>query len=176
MTEKQRSIDWEQLTVGQIAQRSGAAASTLQSDESKGLLASVRNASNHRRYPREVLRRVAVIRVAQSAGIPLADIREASRAYPTSGRQPRRTGSSCRRSGKRSWLPVSRHLTELRDHLAIASAAGASPSRLARYATPGTSSGSAVPGPGSCPTLEVRRLRAFAAGVPRPPSSMPGQR
>ncbi|KRG69988.1 MerR family transcriptional regulator [Pseudoxanthomonas dokdonensis] len=71
-----------ELSVGQVAQRAGVAVSTLHFYEAKGLIHSIRNAGNQRRYPREVLRRVAVIKVAQRAGIPLAEIAQALSALP----------------------------------------------------------------------------------------------
>jgi MerR family redox-sensitive transcriptional activator SoxR len=71
-----------ELTVGQVAARSGVAVSTLHFYESAGLIKSRRNEGNQRRYPREVLRRIAVIRVAQRTGISLASIREAMHALP----------------------------------------------------------------------------------------------
>jgi len=71
-----------ELTVGDVAARSGVAVSTLHFYESKGLIKSWRNAGNQRRYPREVLRRVAIIKVAQRTGIPLASIRKALAALP----------------------------------------------------------------------------------------------
>lgn len=76
-----------QLTVGEVAQRSGVAVSTLHFYEAKGLIQSARSEGNQRRYPREVLRRVAVIKVAQRTGIPLASIRAALSALPQ-GRTP----------------------------------------------------------------------------------------
>lgn len=69
-----------ELTVGQVATRSGVAISTLHFYECKGLIKSWRNRRNHRRYPREVLRRVAIIKAAQKTGIPLAAIRKALEA------------------------------------------------------------------------------------------------
>jgi len=71
-----------ELTVGEVAARSGVAVSTLHFYESKGLIKSRRNRGNQRRYAREVLRRVAVIKVAQRTGIPLASIRTALKALP----------------------------------------------------------------------------------------------
>ena len=68
------SIHERPLSVGQIAERSGVAVSTLHFYETKGLIHSQRNAGNQRRYRRDVLRRVAIIKVAQRLGIPLADI------------------------------------------------------------------------------------------------------
>lgn len=70
------------LTVGEVAARSGVAVSTLHFYESQGLIKSWRNRGNQRRYPREVLRRVGVIKVAQRTGIPLALIREALATLP----------------------------------------------------------------------------------------------
>src|ERR1700739_1624249 len=72
------------LTVGEVAKRSGVAVSTLHFYEAQGLIQSWRNSGNQRRYPREVLRRVAVIKVAQRTGIPLAEIREALATLPDS--------------------------------------------------------------------------------------------
>jgi MerR family redox-sensitive transcriptional activator SoxR len=71
-----------QLSVGEVAARSGVAISTLHFYEAQGLIQSQRNRGNQRRYPREVLRRVAVIKVAQRTGIPLAEIREALATLP----------------------------------------------------------------------------------------------
>lgn len=70
------------LSVGEVAARSGVAVSTLHFYESAGLIRSWRNQGNQRRYAREVLRRVAVIRVAQRAGISLACIRNALETLP----------------------------------------------------------------------------------------------
>lgn len=72
----------KELSVGEVAKRSGIAVSALRFYETKGLIKSHRNAGNQRRYPREVLRRVAIIKVAQRIGIPLAEIREAFSALP----------------------------------------------------------------------------------------------
>ncbi|WP_328870257.1 redox-sensitive transcriptional activator SoxR [Streptomyces sp. NBC_00287] len=71
-----------ELTVGQLAARSGAAVSALHFYEAKGLIASRRTAGNQRRYGRDTLRRVAFIRAAQRVGIPLATIREALAELP----------------------------------------------------------------------------------------------
>lgn len=75
------------LSVGELARRSGVAVSALHFYEAKGLITSNRNAGNQRRYPRETLRRVAVIKVAQRVGIPLAEIAGALSELPQ-GRNP----------------------------------------------------------------------------------------
>jgi len=76
-----------ELSVGEVAARSGVAISTLHFYEAQGLIKSWRNQGNQRRYAREVLRRVAVIKVAQRTGISLGAIREALKALPD-GRTP----------------------------------------------------------------------------------------
>ncbi|MFO6419791.1 redox-sensitive transcriptional activator SoxR [Hylemonella sp. W303a] len=75
------------LSVGEVAQRSGVAVSALHFYEARGLIHSARNEGNQRRYARDVLRRVAVIKVAQRIGISLEDIGAALAALPE-GRTP----------------------------------------------------------------------------------------
>lgn len=75
------------LSVGEVAERAGVAVSALHFYEQKKLIESVRTGGNQRRYRREVLRRVAVIKVAQRVGIPLAEIEQALAALPQ-GRVP----------------------------------------------------------------------------------------
>jgi MerR family redox-sensitive transcriptional activator SoxR len=75
------------LSVGEVAKRSGVAVSTLHFYETKGLIRSLRTDGNQRRYPRGVLRRVAVIKVAQRTGMPLASIQQALATLPD-GRAP----------------------------------------------------------------------------------------
>ena len=75
------------LSVGEVAKRSGVAVSTLHFYETKGLIRSLRTEGNQRRYPRGILRRVAVIKVAQRTGIPLASIQAALARLPD-GRAP----------------------------------------------------------------------------------------
>ena len=80
---------WSQpeLGVGEVARRSGVAVSAIHFYETKGLIASWRNAANQRRYPREALRRVSIIKVAQRLGLPLDSIKRALDALPK-GRTP----------------------------------------------------------------------------------------
>src|SRR5471030_1557462 len=72
----------KELTVGEVATRSGVAVTALHFYETKGLIKSHRNQGNQRRYPREVLRRVALIKVAQRLGVPLAEIGDALKNLP----------------------------------------------------------------------------------------------
>ena len=71
-----------ELTVGQLAERSGATVSALHFYEARGLISARRTAGNQRRYPRVMLRRVAFIRASQRVGIPLARIAEALDTLP----------------------------------------------------------------------------------------------
>jgi MerR family redox-sensitive transcriptional activator SoxR len=64
----------ETLTIGEVARRSGVAASALRYYEERGLIESEREGSSHRRYPRPVLRRVAFIVFAQRVGLSLEEI------------------------------------------------------------------------------------------------------
>jgi MerR family redox-sensitive transcriptional activator SoxR len=70
------------LSVGEVARRSGVAVSTIHFYEAEGLIGGWRTAANHRRYPRGVLRRIALIKVAQRAGIPLKEIAQALASLP----------------------------------------------------------------------------------------------
>ncbi|WP_345217653.1 redox-sensitive transcriptional activator SoxR [Georgenia halophila] len=74
--------DHEELTVGELAARSGVAVSALHFYERQGLISSRRTPGNQRRYHRATLRRVAFIRVSQRVGIPLARIGEALATLP----------------------------------------------------------------------------------------------
>ena len=62
------------MDIAEVAQRSGIPASTLRFYEEKGLIASERAGSGHRRYPRPVLRRIAFIVFAQRVGLSLEEI------------------------------------------------------------------------------------------------------
>jgi MerR family transcriptional regulator, redox-sensitive transcriptional activator SoxR len=68
------SIVDEQLTIGEIARRSGVASSALRFYEERGLISSTRAGSGHRRFPRSVLRRVAFVVFAQRIGLALEEI------------------------------------------------------------------------------------------------------
>ena len=72
----------QDLTVGQVAARSGVAVSALHFYERQGLIGSWRTSGNQRRFDRSVLRRVAVIRAAHRAGVPLNVIGELFSTLP----------------------------------------------------------------------------------------------
>jgi MerR family redox-sensitive transcriptional activator SoxR len=64
----------DELTIGEVAKRSGVATSALRFYEERGLISPERNSSGHRRYPRYVIRRVAFIVFAQRVGLSLEEI------------------------------------------------------------------------------------------------------
>ena len=76
--------DSDDLTIGEVAERAGVATSALRFYEDKGLIVSSRTAGNQRRFKRQVLRRVALIRAAQSAGLSRDAIANALAAHPQS--------------------------------------------------------------------------------------------
>lgn len=114
MTRKKSSTE---LSVGEVAKRSGVAVSALHFYERKGLISNWRNAGGQRRYPREVLRRVSVIKAAQRIGIPLDEIGGALARLPAK-RTP--TASDWRRLSdhwRNSLNERIERLTALRDQL-----------------------------------------------------------
>src|SRR5580700_7523273 len=62
------------ITISEVSQRSGVAASALRFYEERGLIQSERAGSGHRRYPRAVLRRIAFIVFAQRLGLTLEEV------------------------------------------------------------------------------------------------------
>src|SRR3954449_11844653 len=72
------------LTIGEVARRAGVATSALRFYEQQGLIRATRSEGNQRLFDRDVLRRVAVIRVGQRVGLSLGEIREALASLPNS--------------------------------------------------------------------------------------------
>lgn len=106
-----------ELTPGELAERSGVAISALHFYERQGLIGSRRTSGNQRRYPREMLRRVAFIRVSQRVGIPLAEIKAALDTLPE-GKTPGREEWARLSAGWRQHLDRRiEQLVRLRDDL-----------------------------------------------------------
>ena len=105
------------LAIGSLARRAGVPASTLRFYEDQGLIRGSRSAGNQRRYPKETLRRVAFIRIAQSVGLSLDEIRQALATLPEQ-RTP--TVADWARLS-RAWQPLIQAridaMTRLRDQL-----------------------------------------------------------
>jgi MerR family redox-sensitive transcriptional activator SoxR len=135
------------LTPGQVAERSGVSVSALHFYERAGLIHAHRTVGNQRRYAREVVRRVAFIRVSQRVGIPLGEIRDALATLPDN-----RTPTA------RDWARLSRRwqdyldrriseLTRLRDDLTRCIGCGCLSLRACRLTNPADVLGSQGPGP-----------------------------
>lgn len=135
------------LGIGEVARRSGLAVSALHFYERRGLIASTRSGGNQRRYARDVLRRLAVIRVGQRAGIPLETIRAALDTLPAS-----------RTPNKRDWARLSAawrdvldariaDLQHLRDQLSDCIGCGCLSLRSCRLRNPGDAMGRDGDGP-----------------------------
>ena len=77
----------EQIGIGEVAARSGMAVSALRYYEDLGLIEATRTPGGARRFPRSVLRRLAVIRAARNVGLTLPEIRAALDTLPP-GRPP----------------------------------------------------------------------------------------
>ena len=90
------------ITIGELARRSGAAASVLRFYEDQGLVAGTRTAGGQRQFPKEVLRRIAFIRAAQTVGLSLEQIKAALATLP-GGRTP--TKADWERLSQ-SWRPL----------------------------------------------------------------------
>jgi len=75
-------INNELLTIGETAQRTGVAASALRFYETRNLIGSHRGPGNQRRYHRSMLRRISIIKVAQSLGLSLEEISSALETLP----------------------------------------------------------------------------------------------
>ena len=71
------------LSIGDVAARSGFSASAVRFYEREGLIGAERTAGNQRLFRRDVLRRLAFIRVAQKVGLKLEEIAEALASLPS---------------------------------------------------------------------------------------------
>jgi len=105
------------LSVGDVAKRSGVNVSALHFYEEKGLISSLRNSGNQRRYKKEVLRRVSVIKAAQKVGLSLNEIKEAFATLPDKRTPTKRDWEKLSRQWKLSLEQRIKRLENLRDKL-----------------------------------------------------------
>ena len=70
------------LTIGELAARTGLAASALRFYEERGLIRAHRSPAGHRRYARSTLRRLGFVILAQRVGLTLDEIRASLAALP----------------------------------------------------------------------------------------------
>jgi MerR family redox-sensitive transcriptional activator SoxR len=137
--------------------RYASSASALHFYERQGLITSVRNEGNQRRFGRDTLRRLAFIRAAQSVGISLTDIRDALDALPQQ-RTPREADWTRLAEGWRDQLDRRiEQLERLRDDLTTCIGCGCLSFEQCKLTNPADRL--SVEGPGA---------RRFSPGTPRP--------
>ena len=72
----------ELMTIGEVAREAGLRTSAIRYYEGAGLLPEPARAGGQRRYDRDVLTRLAVIRMAQEAGFTIGEIRTLLTGFP----------------------------------------------------------------------------------------------
>ena len=138
------------LQIGDVARASGKAASSVRYYERIGLIPAPRRVSGRRRYPRAVLRTLAVIDTAQRAGLTLDEIRPLL-APPPAGPA----------GGERLRLAATRKLPEVRALIERAE-------RVSRWLE--AAAGCTCPSLDDCPLFDAAdRLPAVALAPPPPP-------
>lgn len=134
------------LSIGEVAERAGVAASALRYYEAEGLITATRSEGGQRRYQRDVLRRVAFVRAAQRVGLSLEEIRAALHSLPD-GRTPTTSDWA---SLSASWRPLLEEriadLERLRDRLDACIGCGCLSLAACRLSNPDDVVGSRGPG------------------------------
>lgn len=72
----------DELPIGAVSARTGLSVSAIRFYEEKGLVTSTRTSGGQRRYRRDVLRRLALVQVAQRVGLSLEEIGNALSGLP----------------------------------------------------------------------------------------------
>lgn len=72
----------EQLSIGEVAKRTGLAVSAIRFYETQGLVSASRNAGGQRRFARSTIRRLSFILIAQQLGYQLHQIKDQLAALP----------------------------------------------------------------------------------------------
>ncbi len=138
----------EFLAIGALSERTGVAHSALRFYEAEGLIPhATRSPGGQRRYPRETLRRISFIRIAQQVGLSLDEIREALTSLPDN-----------RTPNKKDWQRLSTSwrprlddqiamLERLRDRLTGCIGCGCLSLKLCQLANPGDEAAERGPGP-----------------------------
>jgi MerR family redox-sensitive transcriptional activator SoxR len=137
----------QELSVGEVSRRSGVAVSALHFYERKGLIRSLRTAGNQRRFNREVLRRLAVIRVAQRVGMPLEAVAQAFAALPQDKTPTRAEWAKMSALWRAELDQRIEQLLLLRDQLTDCIGCGCLSLKRCRLANPGDALGEQGDGP-----------------------------
>jgi MerR family redox-sensitive transcriptional activator SoxR len=135
------------LAVGEVAARSGIRVSAVHFYEAKGLIHAARSSGNQRRFAREVLRRIAVIKVAQQAGIPLARIKQALAELPAHRAPGRQDWERLSAAWRQDLEERIGRLTRLRDQMTLCIGCGCLSTEHCPLRNPGDTLGEEGPGP-----------------------------
>jgi MerR family transcriptional regulator, redox-sensitive transcriptional activator SoxR len=140
-------VEHELLTIGALSERTGVAHSALRFYESEGLIHATRSAGGQRRYPRDILRRVSFIRIAQQVGLTLDEIRTALSSLPENRTPNKKDWERL----STSWRPRLAHqiamLERLRDRLTGCIGCGCLSLQACRLLNPGDTAAERGPGP-----------------------------
>jgi len=110
-------LEEAKLTVGQVAKRCGIKVSTLHFYENKGLIKSFRNQGNQRRYKKDILRRVSLIKAAQNVGISLNEIKQTLTTLPNNRTPTSEDWEKLAAQWREGLNQRIAYLANLRDHL-----------------------------------------------------------
>jgi MerR family redox-sensitive transcriptional activator SoxR len=135
------------LSIGALSTRAGVAASALRFYEAEGLIHSERTESGHRRYSREILRRIAFIRVAQQVGLTLEDIRTALASLPDNRTPNQRDWERLAASWRPRLDAQIAMLERLRDRLVGCIGCGCLSMKACKLLNPGDRAAERGPGP-----------------------------
>jgi MerR family redox-sensitive transcriptional activator SoxR len=134
------------LTIGEVAERSGFAASALRYYEHAGLIHSTRTSGQQRRYERSVLRRLAFIRAARNIGLGLEEVRKALDQLPASRTPNRADWTKMSRSWRSRLDEQIDALVQLRDGLDSCIGCGCLSLQRCRLSNPGDIAAGGGPG------------------------------
>jgi len=137
----------ELLTIGEVAKRSGVAASALRYYEDRGLITSERTGAAHRRYPRAVIRRVAFIVFAQKVGLTLEEIGAELSKLPTDRVPNRRDWARLSATWQERIDARIAELQRMRDGLTECIGCGCLSLDRCQFANPGDRAARRGPGP-----------------------------
>ncbi len=136
----------EWLTIGEVAERSGFAASALRFYEQEGLIRSGRSAGGQRRYERSVLRRLAFVRAARNVGLGLDEVRDVMKTLPQSRTPTKGDWARISRGWQDRLDEQIRGLTALRDGLQSCIGCGCLSLSVCRMSNPGDVAAGRGPG------------------------------
>jgi MerR family redox-sensitive transcriptional activator SoxR len=140
-------VDQELLSIGAVSERTGVAQSALRFYEAEGLLHATRTESGHRRYPRDVIRRISFIRVAQQVGLSLDEIRSALESLPDNRTPTQRDWERLAKSWRPRLDAQIAMLERLRDRLTGCIGCGCLSLKACRLFNPDDELGALGPGP-----------------------------